>query len=66
MMNKFKVVFIGYTCSGKTSLINLLLKRPNPLNNGPSSVLVYQYVMKMHGKKDCKFSIWDTPGHKIY
>lgn len=61
-LNKYKVVFIGDSSVGKTSILNTYMKKKNT----PKATLGTEFSEKYIEKYDLKLQIWDCAGQERF
>jgi small GTP-binding protein len=63
MLDKVKIVVLGYVASGKTSLINVYFKnRYDEYVNLTNAADVVRKKFSIDEMNDCNVVVWDTPG----
>ena len=61
-ITKYKIFLCGLDNSGKTSILNLIKKLPNPGDTSPTIRFQIDYTIL----EEIEFVIWDAPGQVIY
>ena len=66
-MSEFKVVVIGDSFIGKTSITQRFVERSFKQNNANTiGASFFSKVVKVDNKKEVKLNVWDTGGHEKF